>query len=246
MSLTTYQSKFVLVGGRNRSTCEVNNTLHTSTTGQKWEPSLPPMPTKRHGAFSVSTTSPEMLVVAGGVGLHGEVLDVVEVLLEDKWTSVDPLPAPYYWMHTTFHDGNLYFMAGGKQGTTVYTCSCSSLNSSVTESASTTSMNSPLWRQYHEVCECTNVVSFSSRLTKIDGQGLVRGYCNITRSWVEATCTGDIPHKDTADIAATVHSGTGDIIYCHKHGGVYRVSLSGEKIIIYSMYTLIGTLLYYF
>ena len=68
-------------------------------------------------------TSPEMLVVAGRVGLHGEVLDVAEVLLEDKWTSVDPQPAPYYWMHITFHDRNLYFMVGGRHGTTVYTCS---------------------------------------------------------------------------------------------------------------------------
>ena len=225
MSLTTYQSKFTLVGGRHRSTREHTNTLHTSTTGWQWEPSLPPMPTKRRGTSSVSTRSPEILIVAGGRSSNGRVLDVVEVLQEDKWTTVDPLPTPDYDMHSTLHEGNLHFMGGREQGTTVCTCSCSSLISSVTESTSTVSSDSLLWRQYQAPDKWTVVVSCSSRLTNIDGWGTVRGYCNISQSWVKATSTGDIPR---AIIAATVLT-TGDIVYCHEYGGVYRGSLSGEK-----------------
>ena len=234
MSLTTYQSKFTLVGGLLRSNVEVTNSLHTSTTGQQWESSLPPMPTKRYRTSSVSTRSPEMLIVVGGRSSNDKALDVVEVLQEDKWTTVDPLPAPDYDMHSTLHDGNLHFMGGWSQSTTVYTCSCSSLISSVTESTSTTSTDSPLWRQYQAPDERTTAVSCSSRLANIDGLGTVRGYCNISQSWVEATSIGDIPHEDTYYIAATVLT-TGDIVYCHDYGGVYRGSLSGEKTMLFTV-----------
>ena len=224
---------FALVGGHHHSSRELTNTLHTSTTGQQWEPSLPPMPTKRCRTSSVSTRSPEMLIIAGGQGSNGEALDVVEVLQEDKWTTVDPLPAPDYDMHSTLHGANLHFMGGRNQGFTVYTCSCSSLISSVTESTSTMSTNSPLWKQYQAPRGLGTAVSFSSRLANIYGWERVRGYCNISQSWVEATSTGDNLHDYTSGIAATVLT-TGDIVYCHKHGGVYRGSLSGEKTMLFT------------
>ena len=227
MSLTTYHSQFVLVGGCQLSTRDVTNTLHTSTTGREWEPSLPAMPTKRYGTSSVGIPSPEILVVAGGVKFNGDLLDVVELLFEDKWTIVDPLPAPCRNMQSTLHDRNLHFMGSGEQDTSVYTCSLSSLISSVTES-SNTSTNSPLWRQYRAPNKWTTAVSYSSRLANIDDQGTIRGYCTLSQSWVEATSTGDIPRKDTANITATVLT-TGDIAYCHIYRGVYKVSLSGGK-----------------
>ena len=233
-SLTTYQSMFVLVGGKCRSTKEVTNTLHTSATGRKWESSLPPMPTKRYYSSSVSTRSPEMLIVAGGKASIKEALDVVEVLQENKWTTVDPLPAPAYGMCSTLHDGNLHFMGGFNQGTTVYTCSCSSLISSVTESTITTSTDSPLWWQYQAPDRYRTAFSCSSRLANIHYWETVRGYCNISQSWVEATSTGDIPHEDTLLIAATVLT-TGDIVYCHGDEGVYRVSMSGEKTMLFTV-----------
>ena len=134
---------------------------------------------KRSRTSSVSTISPEMLIVAGGLGSNYEKSDVVEVLQEDKWTTEDPLPAPAYEMHSILHDRNLYFMGGWRQETTVYTCSCASLISSVTESTSTTTTDSPLWRQYQaRGVGITAAVSYSSRLANIDGRGTVRRYCN--------------------------------------------------------------------
>ena len=50
------------------------------------------MPTRRSYASLLSTR--EVLVVAGGQDTNGEMIDVVEVLLQDKWVSVDPLPSP--------------------------------------------------------------------------------------------------------------------------------------------------------
>jgi len=64
-------------------------------------------------------------------------------------------------------------MGGWGQGTTVYACSCSSLISSVTESNSVISKDSPLWRQYEAPRGRTTAVSYSSRLANIDDQGLL-------------------------------------------------------------------------
>ncbi len=126
-SLTTYQSKFVLVGGRHPSTYEPTNSLLTSTTGLDWKPSLRAMPTSRSLASSVSGGSPEVLVVTGGSGSHGEYLDVVEVLLNDHWTTADSLPSSCLNMRSTLHEGNFYFTGGGGKENILFICSLESL-----------------------------------------------------------------------------------------------------------------------
>ena len=103
MSLTIYQSKFVAVGGLDLFTRKATNTILTSTTGRQWEPSLPPMPTKRYLTSSVSTTSPEVLVVAGGRGSDYAELNIVEMLMTGQWITIDPLPAPASAIASTVH-----------------------------------------------------------------------------------------------------------------------------------------------
>ena len=93
MSLTTYQDKLVAVGGQHPSTNEATDHLLTSATGEDWQPSLPPMPTKRYWTSSVSAGS-QVLIVAGGRGSEGSALHTVEVLLDDQWSTAHPLPAP--------------------------------------------------------------------------------------------------------------------------------------------------------
>ena len=225
MSLTIYQSKLVLVGGRHPSTREPTNQLLTSTTGQEWEPSLPPMPTKRYYTSSVSTRSPEVLVVAGGRGSSQEALDVVEVLQGDKWLMVDPLPAPATMMPSTLHDGKICFMRHVRQDNTVFTCSCTSLISSCSKSSGKSSTDRPLWQQFQAPGRWgTAIASCYSRLVFIDDWGRVRGYFSMTRSWLMTTSTGPTPDGRTA---ATVLN-TGELILADRHG-VYRGAVSGER-----------------
>ena len=227
MSLTTYQSKLVLVGGHHPYTREATNRLLTSTTGRHWEPSLPPMPTKRYRTSSVSTRSPEVLVVAGGQVSYYDTLDVVEVLQGDKWLMVDPLPAIAAAMRSTLHDGNICFMRIGVQDSTVFTCSCTSLISSCSKSNGSSSTDRPLWRQFQAPSSARETIaSCSSRLVLIDGRGSVRGFSSMTRSWLMATGTGPIPDR-AGRIAATVLS-KGKLILAHEYGGVYRGAVSGE------------------
>ena len=233
MSLTIYQSKFVAVGGQDLSTNdlftgEATNTILTSTTGRQWEPSLPPMPTKRYLTSSVSTTSPEVLVVAGGLGSVYKELNIVEVLMTGQWITIDPLPAPASDMVSTVHEGNLYFMTryGGDIPNTITTCSCTSLISSCTDSSHTSSTDSPLWSQFQAPSGRQSIVSSSSQLV-IDGRGTARGYSSTTQSWVEASIAGDRPDDYDYYTTATVLP-TGEILYCHRAGGVYGGTISGE------------------
>ena len=66
------------------------------------------MPTKRYGTSSVSTISPEVLVVTGGKGSDFKMLDIVEVLMTGQWITIDPLHTPAIDMVSTVHEGNLY------------------------------------------------------------------------------------------------------------------------------------------
>ena len=227
MSLTTYQSKLVLVGGLHLYTHGPTNQLLTSTTGRQWERSLPPMPTKRYGTSSVSTRSPEVLVVAGGRDSNCRVLDVVEVLQGDKWLMVNPLPAPAAGMCSTLHDGKICFMRSGVQDSTVFTCSCASLISSCSKSSVNSSTDRPLWQQFQAPGELDKIGSFSSRLVFIDGWATLRAYSSMTRSWLTATNTGPTPSR-AGYIAATVLK-TGELILAHDYGGVYRGAVSGER-----------------
>ena len=224
MSLTTYQSMFVAVGGHHPSTYEPTDLLFTSDTGLQWQPSLPPMPTKRSHTSSVSTRSPEVLVIAGGKGSGRRNLDVVELLLGDQWNTADPLPAPCFYMCSALHDGNLYFMRGVEQCDTVYTCSCTSLISSL---GTNTTTDRPLWRQFKGPHDNTAAVSYSSRLVNIDINCNIKAYSSVSQSWVEATSTGDRSHHYIGSVAAAVLP-TGELVFA-REDGVYKIKLSGEK-----------------
>ena len=228
MSLAVYQSKFVLVGGLYPSARKYTNIVLTSTTGEEWEPSLPPMPTKRYDTTSVSTRSPEVLVVAGGVGSH--LLDVVEVFKDNQWTTANSLPVPCHKVHSTFHDGNLYFIGGAYQHATIYTCSCASLISSCEKSSSHTS-NSQLWRELRAPGP-TAVISHSSRLISIGDDGIVECYSSTHNSWVEATSEGHTPHNYSSLIALACVLPTGDIVYANIFDGIYRATVSGMCVCI--------------
>ena len=227
MSLTVYQSKFVAVGGQDPFTFEATNTILTSTTGQLWESSLPPMPTKRYFTSSVSTTSPEVLVVAGGKGSDKKVLNIVEVLMTGQWITIDPLPTPAYNMVSTVHKGNLFFTTRLYNPNIIMSCSCIPLISSCTDSSHTSSTDSPLWSQFQAPGGHHSIVSYSSQLVIIDGRGTARGYSSTTQSWVEASMAGDRPDAYDYYIAATVLP-TGEILHCRSTTGVYRGTISGE------------------
>ena len=231
MSLTTYQDKLVAVGGRDPSTTgEVTDQVLTSATGKHWQPSLPPMPTKRYYTSSVSAGSPEVIIVAGGRGSDRRALHTVEVLLGDQWSTAHPLPTPCYEMRSSLHEGNSYFTGGRGQRNTIYTCSCTSLIASCGLTGNDTSTTTPVWSKLEAPDDTEAIVSYSSRLIAVDRRCDIRGYSTMTQSWVETTSEGKRkdwnlfynPYKAAAVLR------TGRLVVAHHDGGVYRVKLSGE------------------
>ena len=226
MSLTTYQDKLVAVGGRHDSTLEVTDQLLTSATGEDWQPSLPPMPTKRYSTSSISAGSPEVIIVAGGMGSYRRDLHTVEVLQSDQWSTAHPLPTPCYKMRSSLHEGNFYFTGGMDQEDTLYTCSCTSLITSCGLTGNDTSTTTPVWDKLEAPDDTMAIVSYSSRLITVDKRCSIRGYSSMRQSWVETTSKGKREDGNNPYLAAAVLP-TGQLVVAHGRG-VYRITLSGE------------------
>ncbi len=216
-SLTTYQSKFVLVGGRHPSTSELTNSLLASTTDLDWKPSLLAMPTRRYETSSVSGGSPEVLVVAGGRGSHYKYLDVVEVLLNDHWTTADSLPSSCRNMRSTFHEDNFYFTGGYGREKILFVCSLEDLL------ASASNGRTRIWRTVTTLTDILAVISYVSNLIGIGDYSNIRSYSNNTEEWIETTSEGDRP---VARWIATAVLSTGQLLVANRDG-VYKGTLSG-------------------
>ncbi len=223
-SLTTYQSKFVLVGGRHPYPYEPTNSLLTSTTGRNWKPSLRAMPSRRYWTSSVSGGSPEVLVVAGGIDSHYEILDVVEVLLNDHWTTADSLPSSCWNMRSTFHEGNFYFTGGWRKEKILFICSLESLTASASNGST---RRQTIWRTVTTLAAIFAIVSYVSNLIGIDDSSTIRSYSNKTEEWIETTSEGDRPEqKDNGGYIATAVLSTGQLLVAISDG-VYKGTLSG-------------------
>ncbi len=222
-SLTTYQSKFVLVGGSHPSTWEPTNSLLTSTTGLDWKPSLRAMPTRRYWPSSVSGGSPEVLVVAGGCDSHHKWLDVVEVLLNDHWTTADSLPSSCRDMRSTFHEGNFYFTGGVCKREILFVCTLESLLASASNGRT---RRQTIWRPVTTLTEILAIVSYVSNLIGIDDYSTIRSYSNKTEEWIETTSEGDRPEQKDDGYIATAVLSTGQLLVAIGDG-VYKGTLSG-------------------
>ncbi len=222
--LTTYQSKFVLVGGQHPSTYKPTNSLLTSTTGLDWKPSLHAMPTHRSWTSSVSGGSPEVLVVAGGLGSHGKYLDVVEILLNDHWMTADSLPSSCCNMRSTFREGFFYFTGGGGKEKMLFICS---LESIIASASNGRTRRQTIWRTVTTFAEVFAIISYVSNLIGINGYSTIRSYFNKTEEWIETTSKGDTPEqKYNIGWIATAVLSTGQLLVANSDG-LYKETLSG-------------------
>ncbi len=215
-----------MVGGHHPSTYEPTNSLLTSTTGLDWKPSLRAMPTCRYYPSSVSGGSPEVLVMAGGYDSPGEELDVVEVLLNDHWMTVDSLPYSCSNMRSTFHEGNFYFTGGWDKEKILFICSLESLIASASNANGRT-IPLTIWRTVTTSTRTSAITSSLSNLIGIDDYSTVRIYSNKTEKWIGTTSEGDGPgHKYNSGYIATAVLSTGQLLVAIDDG-VYKVTLSG-------------------
>ena len=219
-AITTYHSKLTLVGGRVIDSGEITNRLWTSDTGSNLQSSLPPMPTKRYLPSAINTGDPEYLVVAGGRGVSLDILDTVEVLAEEQWLTVQPLPGRRcYGMKSTLHNGKVYFMGGAEQGCDVYYCKVKDLLSGIS------------WSQLEVPSRGSFPASFGQQLIAFDRNFKVLAHSSLTQSWVRV---GKMPCQKLD--ATPVVLSTGELVvmgYCGQlKTRAYRGSLKSECIIV--------------
>ncbi len=162
-------------------------------------------------------------MASGSVSLD-ENLDVVEVLLNDHWTTADSLPSSCRNMPSTFHEGNFYFTGGYDKKEILFICTLESLIASASNGRTT-----PLtiWRTVTTSTHTFAMASSLSNLIGMDGYSKVRIYSNKTEKWIETTSEGDGPgqENDYGWITTAVLS-TGQLLVAVKDG-VYKVTLPG-------------------
>ncbi len=202
-ALTTYHSQLVLIGGVEASYKEVTNKLWISDQDaiMNWKSSLlPPMPTRRWGSSAVTTGTPESIIVAGGIGKDGAVLDTVEVLVQEQWSTCQPLPKPCRTMNSTIDNGKLYLMGGYPQGYAVFYCDLVSLISS---SQCEQTLATSLWNQFDACESCSIPVSMGQHRIAM-GQNSINAFSQPTKSWIHVE---DLPIGVTCRAAIVLPNG---------------------------------------
>ncbi len=162
--------------------------------------------------------------MAGGSVSHHEDLDVVEVLLNDHWTTADSFPSSCQDMRSTFHEGNFYF-TGGAYEEILFICTLESVIASASNGRTT-----PLtiWRTVTTSTYTEAIASSLSNLIGMDRYSKVRIYSNKTEKWIETTSEGDGPgHQYNYGGIATAVLSTGQLLVAVIKDGVYKVTLSG-------------------
>ncbi len=202
-ALTTYHSQLVLIGGVVASSDKVTNKLWISEhdTIMNWKSSLlPPMPTRRCGSSAATTGIPESIIVAGGVGEVWADLDTVEALVQEQWSTYQPLPKPCYAINSIIHNGKLYLMGGSFQSYAVFYCDLVSLISS---GQCEQTLASSLWNRF-DACEMRSIpVSMGQHLMAMH-RNIINAFSPPTKSWIHVE---DLPVVVTCRAAIVLPNG---------------------------------------
>ena len=227
--LTTYHSQVVLVGGIEHDTNMVTNKLWTLKGETNWQPSLPPMPTSRYYSSALNTGSPECLVVSGG---QASGMNVVELLKDNEWSSVQPLPKACSRLKSILHKGRLYLMGGWGQGPSVFHCKLESLLNE--DYSQEMSHSSGLWSELQIHLKRSSPSSFANQLISTGGlSGAVSSeicaYSPHTLSWLHV---GNLPIELFS--TATIVLPTGKLVVLGgfstsgRSNRVFKASLKGD------------------
>ncbi len=142
------------------------------------------MPTRRYDSSAVTTGTPESIIVAGGEeGEDRAILDTVEALVQEQWSTCQPLPKPCSFIQSTIHNGKLYLMGGVNLYYAVFYCDLVSLISS---SQCEQTLATSLWNRF-DACEvCSISVSMGQHLIAMSGTrgNTINAFSPPTKSWI--------------------------------------------------------------
>ena len=232
--LTQYRGRLTTVGGLNQAQSATESVARvfgkgSSITGrvyefvsesQRWQRSLPPMPTARSGVIVVSqpSSSPNPLAIAvcGGRG-DGVDLNTVEVFCHStsQWHAAEPLPIPLGVLTSASVGDITYLLGGEKKGFGAQHCMSVSLDSLIAKAkspAASPSRHSSLWTDIgYSPLIASHVANLGGSMVTIAGEVKNSSSAAVylltsSRSW-ERMRRGDLPEPRGFPTAVCLPSG---------------------------------------
>lgn len=112
-------------------------------------------------------------MVAGGEKSDYIPSGIVEVLLEQQWSTVQALPRKFYDIKFTLHSTKIYLLGGfGQDHNMIYWCDVRALVATCKEARDKKSKPTPLWSRFSIPNKCSSLASYGQQLVAI---GLIMG-----------------------------------------------------------------------
>ena len=178
--LTQFTGRLTTVGGRDRTHSVTGRVYQFVSESQRWQESLPPMPTTRSSVTVVSHPSSSLktpaIAVCGGLTDVAEV-NTVEVYSHStsQWHTVEPLPTPLCRLTSATVGDIAYLLGGNGAGRSIskccYSVSLDSLFNTATSLGASQSQHGSLWTAVSDTpLVDSSAVNFGGSLVAIGGQ----------------------------------------------------------------------------
>ena len=178
--LTQFTGRLTTVGGSDKRGSRTGRVYQFISEFQRWQESLPPMPTTRSFVTVVSHPSSSLktpaIAVCGGVANVGAV-NTVEVYSHStsQWHTAEPLPTPSYRL-TSATVGDIAYLLGGvgadqSASKCCYSVSLDSLFNTATSPGASQSQHGSLWTAVSDTpLACSSAASLGGSLVAIGGK----------------------------------------------------------------------------
>ena len=189
--------QLVIVGGETRQGVVTGKVHMLDSSSQKWEESIPPMPTARYSPAVLS--QPSCLTVVGGKDQVNK-LSNVEILIPQtfQWHKASSAPSPLSFTTTTVIH-NKCFLAQYDNSSKVYQLCVSVHLATTTTGSSVTPQVTTEWKVLPELpYQCFALGSLNGCLLAVGGEdwfspiSTVQCYSPITNTWARV---GDLPEQ---------------------------------------------------
>ena len=228
-TLTTYNSKLVLVGGHVPGVL-YSNKLLTLTEYSQWQETLPPMAIERSHTCVINYK--EHILVAGGKTLDG-FTNIVEVYNGNCWSFAQFLPKECSSLKSAVLDEHWYLMGGfDGWGVAVHYAFLDSLLASC--QSSEISQPSSIWKRLTDVpYQYSSPAVFGCRLIAIGGERVfptiptstIHAYCFNTNSWIHI---GDVPFPVTDACSIVLPTKELVIVSGYRESHVLKAKVKGQ------------------
>ena len=177
--LTQFTGRLTTVGGKDKTGSTTGRVYQFVSESQRWQESLPPMPTTRSSVTVVSHPSSSLktpaIAVCGGFAIVAPV-NTVEVYSHStsQWHTAEPLPTPLYRL-TSATVGDIAYLLRGLSADRFskycYSVSLDSLFNTATSPGASQSQHGSLWTAVSDTPLIhSSAVNFGGSLVAIGGK----------------------------------------------------------------------------